>query len=106
MKKRIEAVAITVSILALIVGVLYAMFTYNSKPTPIAVDGRLDLSKWNFSAKGPVPLNGEWVIYPNRLLTQKNFASENKPIPEKIRVPGNVYSKLGSLGTATLYIAD
>ncbi|MDN3954906.1 hybrid sensor histidine kinase/response regulator [Sporolactobacillus laevolacticus] len=101
MKKRIEALAITASILTLIFAVLYITFTYNSKPTPKAIDGRLDLSKWNFSAKGPVPLNGEWGFYPNQLLTQKNVSSINKLTPEKVRVPGSTYSKMGSLGIAT-----
>ncbi|WP_141604449.1 hybrid sensor histidine kinase/response regulator [Terrilactibacillus laevilacticus] len=101
MKKKITAFTITLFIFITICTVIYQMFTYNVKQTPKAEDGYLDLTKWNFSKDGPVPMNGEWNFYPNKLLNQVTFTNPNKLTPEKINVPGNWFSKMHSPGVAT-----
>ncbi|MCO7175460.1 ATP-binding protein [Sporolactobacillus kofuensis] len=99
MKKRIEALAITVCILALMIGVLFVVFTYNERSTPQAVNGNLDLTKWNFAKEGPVPLNGQWDFYPNKLLSYQQLSADNDP--DTLSIPGNAYQKMHALGAFT-----
>lgn len=40
---------------------------------PAVREGVLDLSGWDLSTDGPVPLEGEWAFYWNRLLEPGNF---------------------------------
>ncbi len=40
---------------------------------PVAKDGKIDLSKWDFFKNGAVKLNGEWEFYDNKILTPKDF---------------------------------
>ncbi len=42
--------------------------------TPIAIDGFLDLTSWNFN-EGEVYLNGDWEFYPNQLLYPGDFTN-------------------------------
>ncbi|BAF60567.1 signal transduction histidine kinase [Pelotomaculum thermopropionicum SI] len=54
---------------------------------PVAVDGVLDLTGWDFQRQGVVPLNGWWEFYWEQLLTPGDLANE----PQKtgyIEVPG------------------
>ena len=37
--------------------------TYSGKTAPVAKNGMLDLSDWNFEKDGPVDLKGEWEFY-------------------------------------------
>ena len=39
-----------------------------SKAVPVAEKGRLDLSGWDFSKKGPARLDGQWTFYRGQLL--------------------------------------
>lgn len=47
-------------------------FSHDTK-NPIAEQGVLDLSDWNFEEDGVVPLDGEWEFYWNQLLTYRDF---------------------------------
>jgi two-component system sensor histidine kinase ChiS len=42
-----------------------------------SIKGIMDLSKWNFKNRGPVNLNGEWEVYPNKLMEPKDFKNAN-----------------------------
>jgi PAS domain S-box-containing protein len=56
---------------------------------PVAVQGILDLTSWNFASAGPIPLNGAWEFYWQRHLTPTDFAHAPPPLRTGwIRVPG------------------
>ncbi|MCL6591593.1 MAG: response regulator [Firmicutes bacterium] len=42
-------------------------------PAPQAINGAIDLSRWDFEKDGPVYLNGEWEFYWGQLLTPGDF---------------------------------
>lgn len=42
---------------------------------PIAENGILDLTGWNFQKNGLIELNGEWEFYPNKLLNSEDFTN-------------------------------
>ncbi|MCB1326645.1 MAG: SpoIIE family protein phosphatase [Spirochaetales bacterium] len=60
---RSRALAIVLMLLAL---TLTSACSDDSE-APQAVDGRIDLSHWDFEAGGPVALRGEWLLYPRQL---------------------------------------
>ena len=47
---------------------------------PLAQNGRIDLSSWNFKSEGPAALDGNWEFYWDRLYTPDRF--QKKPQPE------------------------
>lgn len=49
------------------------------KPAPVARGGVLDLSGWSLDKDGPLPLDGQWEFYWNRLLTPDDFAAKATP---------------------------
>ncbi|MCF6246630.1 MAG: hypothetical protein L3J69_04630 [Desulfobacula sp.] len=60
-----------------------------SQADPIAQDGHLDLSGWDFSQKGPVELKGKWEFYWEKLLLPKNFSIDTDwKKTNYIQVPG------------------
>jgi len=54
---------------------------------PRAAGGLLDLSAWDFSRSGAVPLAGEWEFYPGRLLGSGEEAgpAESRIVPDRWR---------------------
>ena len=61
-------------LLALVICVGLAACSESTKPkAPLAKDGVLDLSDWDFEQDGPVQLNGEWQI----TLAQQSCASHS-----------------------------
>jgi two-component system sensor histidine kinase ChiS len=91
--------------------ILAALFSLSacasSKSSPTAVNGRLDLSAWDFSA-GEAKLGGEWQFYWSRMLSPGDFATDAPPSPTGvISLPGvwNRYridgERLGPFGVAT-----
>ena len=57
----------------------------SGKPQPpVAENGLLDLSAWDFEKNGIVRLNGEWEFYWHQLLTPEDF---NRPAPPKMNPP-------------------
>lgn len=73
---------------------------------PVASAGLLDLSRWDFDAKGTVALNGEWAFYRGQLLTPASFASRaaNRPLRTAyVNVPGPWNSYIGAEGKAGPY---
>jgi len=59
------------------------------KETPVAVNGLLDLTQWNFNTNGPVKLSGEWEFYWGKILTEEDLIAEPRPDGMTlIKVPG------------------
>ncbi|ANA80350.1 histidine kinase [Paenibacillus glucanolyticus] len=58
--------------------------------SPEAVQGRLDLTAWDFSEQGSVELNGEWEFYRGQLLTPESFEQQHPD--EKIPSPTSIVS--------------
>lgn len=70
-----------IMILPLLAISLYISNLFVAKDLPSAVQGRLNLSPWDFRQDGPVTLAGEWECYDGQLLTPEDFseASNSKP---------------------------
>lgn len=62
--------------------------TANAGSGPPSVrEGVLNLSDWDLASDGPVPLEGEWELYWNRLLAPNDFLVSRPPITGFIGVP-------------------
>jgi len=71
---RKERMVMAGGILIVLLPVLLALQTlWTPDRFPHAVQGKLDLSNWDFSADGAVPLDGEWEFYQGQLLTPEDF---------------------------------
>ncbi len=59
------------------------------KVAPVAVNGLLDLTHWNFSTDGPVKLSGEWEFYWEEILKAEDILAAPRPAGMTlIKVPG------------------
>lgn len=60
---------------------------------PTAIDGKLDLSTWDFATQGALNLDGEWLFYPSRLpeelQTRETAPPTSGQVPQRIVVPSN-----------------
>ena len=57
--------------------------------TPLAQEGVLDLSQWDFPAEGSVDLNGEWAFYWQQLLSPHDLAAVSPwPMTGFFTLPG------------------
>ncbi|MFB9276803.1 ATP-binding protein [Cohnella cellulosilytica] len=106
MRKKVAAAIITLSLLLATYGALLAYFSVHKKPMPLAENGLMDLTAWNFDEDGIVRLDGEWELYPNRLLfsSAPEFASTDAAAgltPDRIQVPGYWSKQMDTLGMAT-----
>ncbi|MCP4137067.1 MAG: hypothetical protein GY754_39225 [bacterium] len=73
----------------LIIQTLLAGSCFSGKKPPAAQKGVLHLEDWDFEKHGPVKLNGEWEFYWKQLLTNEDFAGEDRPVKSGfITVPG------------------
>lgn len=112
MKYKLSSLSVKQSLFVFAVllplGILvYALLTQTASVSkPKAVNGRLDLSQWDFEEQGNLPLNGQWAFYWDRLLGPAASDSAAKP-DGYINVPGiwNGYEanhqKLPAIGYAT-----
>jgi signal transduction histidine kinase len=66
---------------------VYSMTKDRSETVPVAREGVIDLSNWDFARLGSVPLNGQWTFYPNQLLKPDQLPGSSAPT-RYIRVPG------------------
>ena len=89
--KRVISVVVAIGIIIItLLSVFY--FPFLTQKSPQAINGELDLTLWNFTEKGTLPLDGEWEFYPNELITP---AVDNNPFQayqakmEIIDVPGS-----------------
>ena len=48
---------------------------------PVAAQGKLDLTSWDFASEGPLPLNGSWEFYWQRHLKPAELARTPPPVP-------------------------
>ncbi|MFC4305261.1 ATP-binding protein [Cohnella boryungensis] len=104
MRKKAAAALITLFLLFATYGILLTFFSSNKKAMPVAVNGAMDLREWRFEEDGVIQLDGQWELYPDRLLTGRNFAAsatEGEFLPEMIQVPGSWSQLMDTIGMAT-----
>lgn len=105
MKKKYLILSILVALLLFVL--LRAVFDhyYRHPEHPVAKDGVMDLSNWDFEQNGSVRLNGEWSFFKNRLLNpeesihQKRSGTIEVPKSWSDQNPGSV--ELPRVGHAT-----
>ena len=74
---------------------------------PVASKGTINASAWNFSSSPAIPLDGEWELYWEKLISPAEFAAGNAPEPAYVKLPGEWNGweidgkKLGADGFAT-----
>ena len=60
-----------------------------SDKSPLAINGVLDLSAWDFDKDGIVKLDGEWEFYWKRLISPDEFIrAESVKMTDHFRIPG------------------
>ncbi|MDG0810539.1 ATP-binding protein [Cohnella rhizosphaerae] len=102
MRKKVAAALITLLLLIATLSLLAAFSSRLQKPAPAAVNGYMDLSAWRFEEDGVIPLDGQWELYPDKLLSERDFAAgEERPKPEMTQVPGSWSKQMDTLGMAT-----
>lgn len=69
-------------IIALAVLSVYFSLESPSPAQPVAKQGYLDLSGWDFNKSGNVKLDGEWELYWDRLLTPSDFKTAHAASPD------------------------
>ena len=69
-----------VGIIILIIGALIAFFFQigDEGIKPLAKNGVLDVTHWDFQKDGPIKLDGEWEFYWKELLTYDDFYTGNQ----------------------------
>ncbi|WP_135557041.1 hypothetical protein [Paenibacillus cymbidii] len=78
---------ILVAFLTAITGIRLVWIAVMAPPShPYAIQGALDLTKWDLSSNRAIPLNGEWDFYPYALYMQDPGKLAR---PDLLRVPGN-----------------
>ncbi|NDI35185.1 ATP-binding protein [Chengkuizengella sediminis] len=89
MKTKLVAILLLIFISLTIFGVISLIVSINKQDTPIAKNGVLDLSDWDFNEEGKVPLSGEWEFYPDQLLEPIDFdeSEQGELIPHIVSVP-------------------
>ncbi|BAU27827.1 signal transduction histidine kinase LytS [Aneurinibacillus soli] len=107
MKTRLLAFFLCIlAFIGIFYGIWWMMNKFNHQTSPRSQHGFLDLSTWDFTKNGAVPLTGEWEFYPNQLLTHHDFVV-SRPTPEYVPVPSpwNRYTRNGKslspFGSAT-----
>ncbi len=93
---------VLIAVLLVILFFYYALdrrHTLIPKEFPRAEKGVLELNSWDFSTRGPVPLDGEWEFYPNRLLFPGDVFSGDSytEVPSR----WNYDDRIGNHGYAT-----
>jgi len=87
MKHPHESIFLPVLLFLVLVGAGGCEFR-DSKP-PLAVQGVLDLTQWDFDRRGPAELSGEYEFFWNRHLSPADFDAASPPRPSGfIKVPG------------------
>jgi two-component system sensor histidine kinase ChiS len=75
-------------VMMIILGVLFAtlLISYSDplirRRSPVAENGVIDLTSWNFEKDGMVRLFGEWEYYDGQLLTPEHFNNNSKIVPQ------------------------
>lgn len=77
-----------IPILAIAALITLYSFTLTSNHHPLARQGVLDLTDWDFHQGGLVGLNGEWEFYKGQLLEPNDFQSGHPAGKGYLQVPG------------------
>ncbi|MFC3800896.1 ATP-binding protein [Cohnella sp. GCM10012308] len=102
MRKKVAAALITLLLLFATFSLLLTFSSQLQKSAPAAVNGEMDLSAWRFEEDGILPLDGQWELYPGKLLTGRDFAADGEPLtPAITQVPGSWSKQMDTLGMAT-----
>ena len=95
--------------LFIVISFFSSLIYANNPIIPVAIDGNLDLSQWNFQQDGSVKLNGQWHLYWQDLREPKDFIiAETTVETEYLDIPGAWNNKvingekIGRTGYATL----
>ncbi|WP_075980579.1 HD-GYP domain-containing protein [Bacillus massilinigeriensis] len=65
------SIIIPVIILAVIAGC--SSFSNNNHELPVAQEGKMDVTKWNFEEQGNIRLDGQWEFYSDKLVEPHQF---------------------------------
>ncbi len=88
-KKHLKKVAAFLFVSILSVFLIAEIFEkMQNTDTPIAQNGTLDLSHWNFDNNGKISLDGEWTFYPNQLLSPSELTHVSALKSFALKVPG------------------
>jgi len=98
MRKIGAAALLTLALLIATYGILLTYFSIHKKAMPLAENGALDLTGWNFAEEGAVRLDGQWEFYPDRLLST---SPAEEATSTTIRVPGSWSKQMSTLGMGT-----
>jgi len=82
-------------------GLVLASITSCSGPHLLAKAGSLDLSRWDFTTRGPASLDGQWDLWWNREVLASESGVSPAPVPAELpgfwnSGPGSAYPALGS----------
>lgn len=58
------------------------------EPAPVAVQGVLDLSGWDFDRDGSTELKGQWAFYRDQLLAPADFHGGAERVEQLVTLPG------------------
>ncbi|NDI35197.1 ATP-binding protein [Chengkuizengella sediminis] len=91
MKKGAIILGIIISSYVINFGVVNFVASQFEVDTPVAQKGVLDLTNWDFSNGGIVPLDGEWEFFPDQLLDVNDFMEDmsHNLSPVYVQVPAN-----------------
>jgi len=87
MKKKLIIAFTCLVILINVYGLVIGLLSNKKGITPIAVNGILDVSMWDFKVDGVIPLDGEWEFYKGRILYPNDFKKFPAISPKIIKVP-------------------
>lgn len=73
MNKKRRVMIVGLALVILLPVWFIVRFIMTPDVNPVAAQGRLDLTTWDFSEKGGIKLNGEWEFYRGQLLTPESF---------------------------------
>lgn len=89
-----RSIAIIISIGIIFITLFNSGFAtkLSNRNDPLAVNGEMDLSAWDFEEQGTLQLNGEWEFYPNELIFPEDYQStfdSHKEIKKVVDVPSS-----------------
>ncbi|WP_091012508.1 MULTISPECIES: ATP-binding protein [Paenibacillus] len=95
-------IMLTISFICIVIVPLgwIAQTLINERGNPQAMDGKIDLTQWNFDRMGAASLKGDWDFYPGQLLSPADIeasVSGRKPLPASsgTQVPARWNQSLG-----------
>lgn len=104
MRKQATAACITIFLLVAAYGIFLTYVSMPKEHIPVATSGVLDLTSWEFAENGVLPLDGEWELYPDKLLTQQDLipaTAGEELTAAMIQVPGSWSQLMPTKGMVT-----